>query len=588
MFNVADLRALPAELAAEVLRQAAFRVQPSRRPRRGVVHRALRRRPRRGVRDRGARSGWGALRMERSGRWLRVGPLALPPLAGARWDVPGALALDELGLRLEARFVSRAPDYRPPRDARRVAFDADALPVALHRARPPAPATASRHSAGPGTRRLKSFLIDAGVPRWERARIPLFEAGGEIVWVVGLRRGRMAPGPRRRRRILEVTCPSPLAVPESASKMRAGGQLMISRAAAILARGSSRSSRALALADAAAPRRAPRAGPVRGLEGVLQALEDAFASVADRVTPAVVNVSTKAAKRAAAARAGGDPPESEQRFREFFGPEFFERFFRRRPPRDEGRARGSGVIVDARGFILTNNHVVENAGEIEVRLSDDRKFPATLVGRDPKTDLAVLKIDAAAASLPVAELGDSDKLRIGQWAIAIGNPFGLDRTVTAGIISATGRTRVGVATYEAFIQTDASINPGNSGGPLLEPGRPRDRHQYRHRVDGPGHRLLDPDQHGHRHHGASSWPAGGSCAAGWASPSRTSPTELAAGFGVKPGSGVLVSDVMKDSPAEAAGSSPATSSWSSAARRSRTSPTCRSGWPRWSRAGPAP
>src|SRR5207253_451621 len=151
----------------------------------------------------------------------------------------------------------------------------------------------------------------------------------------------------------------------------------------------------------------------------------------------------------------------------FFGPEFFERFFRRRQPREDVRSTGSGVIVNAEGYILTNNHVVENADSVEVHLSDDRKFQATIVGRDPKTDLAVLKIDASAGALPVAALGDSDRLRAGQWAIAIGNPFGLDRTVTIGHISATGRTHVGVATYEAFIQTDASINPGNSGGPLL-------------------------------------------------------------------------------------------------------------------------
>src|SRR5262245_49547295 len=222
---------------------------------------------------------------------------------------------------------------------------------------------------------------------------------------------------------------------------------------------------ALTLADVAAAQTRP--APTPDSKAILQALEDAFVSVADRVTPAVVNVSTKAKRAPESAPGPGESPESEQRFREFFGPEFFERFFRRRAPRDEGRASGSGVIVDARGFILTNNHVVENAGEIEVRLSDDRKFAATVVGRDPKTDLAVLKVDPGSGPLPVAELGDSDKLRIGQWAIAIGNPFGLDRTVTAGIISATGRTRVGVATYEAFIQPDASINPGNSGGPLL-------------------------------------------------------------------------------------------------------------------------
>src|SRR5919106_4202657 len=129
-------------------------------------------------------------------------------------------------------------------------------------------------------------------------------------------------------------------------------------------------------------------------------------------------------------------------------------------------AQRSAAKADPKGYILTNNHVVENAREITVRLSDARKFTATLVGRDPKTDLAVLKIDSP-NPLPVAEMGDSDHLKVGQWAIAIGNPFGLDRTVTVGIISATARTRVGVTTYENFIQTDASINPGNSGGPLL-------------------------------------------------------------------------------------------------------------------------
>jgi serine protease Do len=153
-----------------------------------------------------------------------------------------------------------------------------------------------------------------------------------------------------------------------------------------------------------------------------------------------------------------------ERFREFFGEEFYERFLQRR--RTEPRATGSGLIVDPNGYILTNNHVIENAQDITVRLSDSRTFPARLVGRDAKTDLAVLKVEAP-APLPAAELGDSERLRVGQWAIAIGNPFGLDRTVTVGIVSATARTRVGVAAYESFIQTDASINPGNSGGPLL-------------------------------------------------------------------------------------------------------------------------
>ena len=193
----------------------------------------------------------------------------------------------------------------------------------------------------------------------------------------------------------------------------------------------------------------------------LRAMEEAFVSVVEHVMPAVVNVSTTPTKEATS-----EEPQTEERFREFFGPEFFERFFRGRPPREHARSSGSGVIVDAAGYILTNNHVIENAATIEVRLSDQRKFAAKLVGRDPKTDLAVLKIEAP-NPLPVAALGDSDRLKIGQWAIAIGNPFGLDRTVTLGIISATGRMRLGVSQFENFIQTDASINPGNSGGPLL-------------------------------------------------------------------------------------------------------------------------
>src|SRR3989449_1942458 len=209
-----------------------------------------------------------------------------------------------------------------------------------------------------------------------------------------------------------------------------------------------------------APAEQQRAAPKADARSMLRALEDAFAAVADRVTPAVVHVSTVPKKAAA-----GAPEEAPERFKEFFGEEFYERYFRRRP-REDARATGSGVLVDPKGYILTNNHVIENAQDIIVRLSDQRKFTARLVGRDPKTDLAVLKVEAPGA-LPVAELGDSDNLRVGQWAIAIGNPFGLDRTVTVGIISATARTRVGVTQYDNFIQTDASINPGNSGGPLL-------------------------------------------------------------------------------------------------------------------------
>jgi serine protease Do len=288
-------------------------------------------------------------------------------------------------------------------------------------------------------------------------------------------------------------------------------------------------------------------------KAMIHALEDAFASVADRVTPSVVNVSVKPKK--APPGEGGPAPEGEQRFREFFGQEFYDRFFKRRAPREETRAAGSGVIVDARGYILTNAHVVESAADIEVRLSDDRKFAATLVGSDPKTDLAVVKIDPGAAALPPALLGDSDKLRIGQWAIAIGNPFGLDRTVTVGIISATGRTRVGVATYEAFIQTDASINPGNSGGPLLN---------IDGRVIGINTAIVSSGQGigfaipiNMAREVMTQLIANGRVVRGWLGIAIQDLTdELAAGFGVSSKSGVLVADVMKDGPAEAAGMKP--------------------------------
>jgi Do/DeqQ family serine protease len=278
-------------------------------------------------------------------------------------------------------------------------------------------------------------------------------------------------------------------------------------------------------------------------------MEEAFVSVADRVTPAVVNVSTTPKR----GKAPEDPGQFEERFRDF-GPEFFERFFRRRPPREDIRTSGSGVIVDPQGYILTNNHVIEHAAEIHVRLSDQRKFSATVVGRDPKTDLAVLKITAQ-QSLPVAPLGDSDQIRIGQWAIAIGNPFGLDRTVTVGIISATGRARVGVTTYENFIQTDASINPGNSGGPLLN---------LDGRVIGINTAIVAAGQGigfsipiNMAKEVMKQLISRGRVVRGWLGIVIQDLTdELAAGFGVQPRSGVLVADVMRGSPAENAGLKP--------------------------------
>ncbi|BAN70038.1 S1C family serine protease [endosymbiont of unidentified scaly snail isolate Monju] len=146
-------------------------------------------------------------------------------------------------------------------------------------------------------------------------------------------------------------------------------------------------------------------------------------------------------------------------FRRFFGDKLRQPTYRRE------NSLGSGVIVDENGYILTNNHVIRGASEVQVVLRDGRHFPARIVGTDPETDLAVLQ--AAGSHLPVAALGRSDQLRVGDVVMAIGNPFGVGQTVTLGIVSATGRDQLGIAAIENFIQTDAAINPGNSGGALI-------------------------------------------------------------------------------------------------------------------------
>ena len=142
-------------------------------------------------------------------------------------------------------------------------------------------------------------------------------------------------------------------------------------------------------------------------------------------------------------------------------------FFENTAPTHRFRRRslGSGVIVEQDGYIITNNHVIEDADEIRVRLSDDEEFQARIIGRDIKTDIALIQIQGGNRTFPVARLGDSDAMRVGEWVIAVGNPYGLSHTVTAGIISAKGRVIEGP--YDDFLQTDASINPGNSGGPLI-------------------------------------------------------------------------------------------------------------------------
>ncbi len=192
---------------------------------------------------------------------------------------------------------------------------------------------------------------------------------------------------------------------------------------------------------------------------ILSKTNQAMVEVVAAVKPSVVNISSTKIIKQPGMRS---PFFNDPFFKRFFGDE--SRFFEM--PREYKRSGlGSGVIVDKDGYILTNNHVVKDADEIKVKLSDEREFNGKVIGVDPKTDLAVIKIDSN--HLPVIKLGDSDKLQVGETIIAIGNPFGLSHTVTSGIVSATGRANVGIADYEDFIQTDAAINPGNSGGALV-------------------------------------------------------------------------------------------------------------------------
>src|SRR5207245_1021491 len=187
-----------------------------------------------------------------------------------------------------------------------------------------------------------------------------------------------------------------------------------------------------------------------------------FTEVTKAVTPAVVNITSRVARM----RDRGPRDPMDEFFRSPFGP--FGPFGPQgpMPPHEpRGGGMGSGVIVSPDGYIITNNHVVDGASELTVTLPDKREFKAKIVGTDPKTDLAVIKIDAS--NLPHVRWGDSSKLQVGEYVLAVGNPFGLNSTVTLGIVSALGRGHMGITQYEDFIQTDAAINPGNSGGALV-------------------------------------------------------------------------------------------------------------------------
>lgn len=274
-----------------------------------------------------------------------------------------------------------------------------------------------------------------------------------------------------------------------------------------------------------------------------------FVEIAKAVKPAVVNIYATKSGKGDGAHA---TPFEDPFFRKFFGEEFFRRFEQQQPKEKKERGLGSGVIVESNGLIITNNHVVGKADEIRVTLSDKREFKAKLIGTDPKTDIAVVKIDAT--GLPTVAWADSDLLEVGEFVLAVGNPFGLTQTVTLGIVSALGRA-AGIAEYEDFIQTDAAINPGNSGGALVN---------VRGELAGINTAIFS--QSGGNMGIGFSVPSNmarsimdqlvktGKVVRGWLGVSIQELTpELAKQFGVVDTKGVLVSDVMDDSPAKKAG-----------------------------------
>ncbi len=273
-----------------------------------------------------------------------------------------------------------------------------------------------------------------------------------------------------------------------------------------------------------------------------------FADLAEKVKPAVVNI-----RSTSIVTVPGNP------FRQFFGPEeqgplenFFHNFFQNTPDRKmKQQSLGSGFIIDKGGFILTNNHVVDNAQEIQVKLNDGREFKAKVIGRDEKTDLALIKITSIFENLPVLPLGDSEKMRVGDWVLAVGNPFGLGQTVTQGIISATGRV-IGSGPYDDFLQTDAPINPGNSGGPLVN---------LKGEVIGINTAIISGGQglgfaipSNMAKSVVEQLKTKGKVVRGWIGVEIQSVTpELAASFGLKKAEGALVSGVIPGGPADKGG-----------------------------------
>ncbi len=300
----------------------------------------------------------------------------------------------------------------------------------------------------------------------------------------------------------------------------------------------------------------PAAAQVQPGDAVKTITIPSFTELAKKLMPVTVHISTsRTIKPPKGSMRRFQEPFGQEDPREFFGDDFMRRFFEQMPQREQKqRGLGSGFIIDREGYILTNNHVVADADEIKVTLYDEKQYDATVIGRDEKTDIALIKLKEPKGDLPFAELGDSDALEIGEWVLAIGNPFGLQETVTQGIVSAKWR-KIGQGPYDDFIQTDASINPGNSGGPLFN---------LSGKVVGLNTAIFSP--------------SGGNVGIGFAIPINIAKSivpqlkgkgkvvrgwlgvivqkvtpELAKSFGISEGRGALVADVDKEGPAAKAG-----------------------------------